>query len=184
MSAPAAEDGDRRRSDQTPKYRINLNRLASESADSAGLFASVTKTLTRYLNIHRGVLALARPGGTLLTAVSSFNRGQECRRLSLPIPGESSLFRQVAEHRILFTDEYFGLFGGSSIEHRLLIDEDTKSIAVMPLVAEGNCLGVVAYASAESHAFIGSEEDLLLPVCEQLAGILAGEENLFALDLS
>lgn len=178
MISSSAEDSNYRREDRTPRYHFDLTRLSEGDQNPATLFESVTKTLCRYLAIHRGLLAMETEKGVRLTAVSSFNRGNEFRQLSLPIPEASSLLRKVAEHRFLYTDEYYGLFDGSSIERRMLIDEDTASIAVMPLMFEGSCVGVVAYASSEPQAFVGAEEDLLLPICEQFAKLLAAHSPL------
>lgn len=171
MISDSPEDWSRRKEDRAPRYRIDLSRLQQEKSDPAALFSTVTKTLCRYLSIHRGLLAL--DSDKRLTCVSSFNRGDEFRQLSLPMPEQSSLLRKVAEHRFLYTDDYYGLFDGSSLERRLLIDEDTASIAVLPLMYEGICHGVVAYASSQPQAFVGAEEELLLPICEQFARLIA-----------
>lgn len=173
MISFSPDDSDSRNERRAPRYRIDLSQLQGVVSTPSTLFATVTRTLCRYLSIHRGILAVETEGGARLTAVSSFNRSSEFRQLSLPIPETSSLLRKVAEHRFLYTDDYYGLFDGSSIERRMLIDEDTASIAVMPLMFEGSCVGVVAYASTEPQAFVGAEEDLLLPICEQFARLLA-----------
>lgn len=171
MISYSPDEWNSRKDNRAPRYRIDLNRLQQDNSDPASLFSTVTRTLCRYLSIHRGLLAL--DADKRLTCVSSFNRGDEFRQLSLPMPEQSSLLKKVAEHRFLYTDDYFGFFDGSSIERRLLIDEDTASIAVLPLMHEGLCLGVVAYASSQPQAFVGAEEELLIPICEQFAKLLA-----------
>ena len=147
-------------------------------ADLAELFRGLTRTLQTSLAIQRGVLIVREQSAARLLAVSTFERGAVRKNLSMCIPDSASFFEQVAGDGNLFTDDYYGLFSGNSFEKRLLIGDDTKSYAVVPLKCDGRVVGLLAFSSTEQAAFTAVEEGLLSGLTDRLAAHISRGQTL------
>jgi GAF domain-containing protein len=156
---------------------FSVDRWWSADDDPADLFINLTRKLCDHLEISRGILIVRDEFGARLVAVSTFEDGCIRKNLSLQVPESSSFFEHVAGDGRPFTDEYYGMFSGNSFEKRLLLGDDTRSYAILPLNHDGKIVGLLALSSAEPAAFATVEEGFLGNIADKLAAHINRQLN-------
>ncbi len=153
-------------SDDSDRAPVSSPLLKTAGADHLQeLFAATVRCICYYLPLTRAVLVSVGYHHRDLLAVAAWSEHsmQPSRLLSVRLPAENSLFSQVAAERSEFSDEYFGLFSGSSLEHRLLLDGvDGGSYLIHPIKMENRVVGLIGLSSAVPGTFV--EFDSLDPV--------------------
>ncbi len=160
---------------ETELSRFNLDEEFSGNEDLGDIFIGLTKLLEKYFDLDRGLLVVREAKGTRFLAVSSWTDDKVRKNLSLRIPETSSLFEKVAEHGILFTENFCDLFSGNSFERNLLLNQDAQSYMLQPLKHEGLVVGLLGYSSTSPMAFPSLENGLLDSIAEQLASRIASQ---------
>ena len=147
------------------------------------LFMETARSIHRYMPLQRAILVVARDHYRDLIAVAGWSlsdRSGGTRSLSLVVPTENSLFAQVAAQRFGFSDDYFGIFSGNSIERRLLIDSQTRSYVIWPLRVETSLVGLVGLSSEFPGAFTEIDaidpERTLAPLTSEMAHLRAAHQ--------
>jgi GAF domain-containing protein len=143
----------------------------SEAAVSSTveLFSKLMKHLREEHSIHRGVLITRQPRYSRFVAIATVSPSRERRQLNLLLPGTSSLIEKVAEHGQMYSDCAFDLFSGNRFEQNLLIDDDTRSYALIPLKHDGKVVGVVGFSATADAAFASIEAGALDDWISELA---------------
>ncbi|MEW5994575.1 MAG: GAF domain-containing protein [Candidatus Zixiibacteriota bacterium] len=152
----------------------------SAGTDAAGrisrlsqVFINLTQGLRERFEIDKGVLIVRRGDSQTLAAVSTWSDGLGRDGLTINLPGDSSLFEQVAQHGQVYTESYCKAFSGNFFERKLLLDENSRSFVLMPLKSEGHVVGLLGYSSQQPTAFTLFEEGELDSVAEQLGQVIA-----------
>ena len=121
------------------------------------LFVETTSSVNRYIPLQRAVLVAVGRHYRDLLAIAGWRCDSEddgTRSLSLRLPVEESLFAQVAAQRFGFSDDYFGLFSGNSVERKLLLDGNTGgSYVIWPLRDDSSIVGLIGFSSDLPGAF-------------------------------
>lgn len=126
--------------------------------DPAEEFFRLTRALQERYDIRKAVLIVKEKETSRFCAVASFNDGRTRKNLSLRLPGHSSLFLKVADHRTIFTESYCDLFSGNSFERNLLLDDECRSYAILPLTCDGHVVGILGFSSDSPSTFVTFEE--------------------------
>jgi GAF domain-containing protein len=129
----------------------------AEAGHLQELFAATIRSIGHYLPLTRAVLVSVGYHHRDLLAVASWSDHSSSpgRLLSVRLPAENSLFSQVAAERSEFSDDYFGLFSGSSLEHRLLLEGlEGGSYIVHPIKIDSRVVGLIGLSSALPGTFI------------------------------
>jgi hypothetical protein len=140
------------------------------------LFIETARSFHRYIPVHRAVLVAVGDHYRDLIVIAGWTdigNNSGARILALRLPVENSLFAQVAAQRSGFTDDYFGLFSGNSIERKLLLDNATGSYVIWPLRIGASIVGLIGFSSELPGAFVELEaidpERTLAPLATELA---------------
>lgn len=170
-----------KRTEQNPSTEVD-QRLASlwtefeqaldEPVDVATLFVDLSGELELRYDIRKGFIALRDGEFTRFLAIARFKAGGTCKKLSLKLPADDSLFERVAEDGSPFSDNYAELFDGNHIEKRLLIDDDTVSYLLRPLKYDGTVVGLIGYSSDQPGTFVTLEEGEFDPFFDLLGAII------------
>lgn len=142
-----------------PPEATDEYRVAEKQAGNAHLheiFAETVRTMHHYVPLQRAVLVVVGDHYRDLLAVASWaeNQTEGSKTLSLRLPIEDSLFAHVAAQRFEFSDDYFGLFSGTSVERRLLLEGiHGGSYIICPIKVEGGLVGLIAFSSDLPGAF-------------------------------
>jgi len=124
------------------------------------IFTATADCVHRYVPIHRAVLIAVKSHYRDLLAVARWSKGESDgpRTLALRLPVEDSLFAHVAAQRFEFSDDYFGLFSGNSIERQLLLDGVTGgSYVICPIKIDASLVGLIGFSSLLPGAFSNLE---------------------------
>jgi hypothetical protein len=133
------------------------------------LFVDFVRLLESALPINRALLAVREPGGTRFIATTTISERRSRKHLSVKLPTASSLFEKVAEHGIAYSETFCECFSGNRMERNLLLDDDSRSFALVPLKHEGSVVGIMGLSSDEASAFALVEDGLLERTAVQLA---------------
>lgn len=140
------------------------------------LFIETARSFHRYIPVHRAVLVAVGDHYRDLMVIAGWSdsgNNAGARTLALRLPVENSLFAQVAAQRSGFSDDYFGLFSGNSIERKLLLDNTTGSYVIWPLRIDASIVGLIGFSSELPGAFVELEaidpERTLAPLATELA---------------
>ncbi len=120
------------------------------------LFAATVKSIRRYLPVNRAVLVAVGDHYRDLMAIAGWSdsSAETTKVLSLRLPVEQSLFAHVAAQRFEFSDDFYGLFSGTSLESRLLLDGiEGGSYTIRPIRLDSRVVGLIALASTLPGAF-------------------------------
>ena len=132
------------------------------------IFHDLIRRLRVRFPIDRAVLILGNRTQTEYHATAEFENGRCRKNLSIRLPGESSLIRQVAEGGCLYTESFCAFFSGNELEKKLLMDAKAQAFALVPLKSEGRVVGLIGFSSHDPHAFSLFEEGVLGNACEML----------------
>jgi transcriptional regulator with GAF, ATPase, and Fis domain len=152
---------------------LDFTDLFSSPANPAELFPELITELRNHLSVSRAVLVIREKAASQYLAVATVNGGRARKNLTLRLPGQSSLFDQVANGGIAYSENFCGLFSGNSFERNLLIDADSQAFAVMPLKSDGQIVGVLGLSSDTPMAFATIDDGAMDRVSDQLAACIA-----------
>lgn len=160
----------------SPEERALSSATRPAHAHLHELFIETARCIHRYIPVHRAVLVAVGDHYRDLIVLAGWpdigsNAG--ARTLALRLPAENSLFAQVAAQRCGFSDDYFGLFSGNSLERQLLLDNITGSYVIWPLRIDASIVGLIGFSSELPGAFVELEaidpEKTLAPLATELA---------------
>ncbi len=137
------------------------------------LFFSFTKKLNRFLPISRAALVLySKRDGHLKVIALKAESARE--GLALSLPKKNSLFYRVFDSRSIYTADYPFYFSGNFVERKILIDQDSKSILVTPLMTGGKIYGLICLASPQEAAFRFYDHSIMERIFRKL-GLAVGD---------
>lgn len=139
------------------------------------LFQDMTRRLRVRYPIDRAVLIVGNRSRTEYRATACFEGGRP-QHLSLTLPGESSLLRQVADGGSLYTESFCELFSGNDIERALLLADDAEAVAIVPVKCDASVVGLIGLSSHDPMAFVMFEEDCLGGSREDLGRLIAASQ--------
>jgi GAF domain len=132
-------------------------------------FTRLTKRLRKSFAVDKCILVLQRPAEDRLAAVASWDHGVVSDGLAINLPHDNSLFEKVTEDGGLYTENFCGSFSGNFFERKLLIDNGSRSFALLPLRHDGHLVGLVGMSSEKPMAFTLLEEGELGNVFDRFA---------------
>ncbi len=131
------------------------------------LFFSIVKKLNKFFSLSRAILVVRSPKDNNLKVIAL--KGQKIARqgLALTLPEKNSLLYNVCECCKMYTQNFPTHFEGNFIEKKLLIDDETSSIAICPIRNNGSIHGLLCLASPIIYAFDMFGQGFLDSVLEQ-----------------
>jgi len=142
-----------------------LNELASAASlgmDTNEVASRVIQRLSRTFNTDRVAVLMLSPDGKTLRGF-----GDRVQDVSLVIPVESSLVGYVVE-----TGQPARVGDVRLASRYQISDPNMRSELAVPLRYRGQIIGALALESIESNAFTPQDEQLLIVIASQLAGLI------------
>jgi len=171
-SAPSAiPDKLRRRSWEA--WILSLTALLRRNNNVYKIFFSLCKKLNRLFSLSNAVLVVHSVRDNSLKVIAVKNSRHSPEGISLTLPGQNSLLHTVFNDGNYHISNHMERFPGNFVEKKLLLDDDTNSLAIFPINHNGNCVGLFCIASHKVHAFDLLNRPLLKPVTEQFGEVLA-----------
>lgn len=150
----------------------DLEQLFEQTHSSSELFFELTEYLKEQFSIGKSTLII-RESDSVLSAISTWNHGQRNDGLSLNLPHSQSLFEKVMEHGRLYTEYYSDSFSGNFFERKLLLDDNSKSFALLPLNCDGRIIGLIGFSSENPGAFAMLEEGDSADIINRFAELIS-----------
>ena len=136
------------------------------------LFFLLTKKLSKFFSISRASLIVhSKLDGKLKAIAMKGDKGAH-EGLALTLPEQNSLLYNILESGVPYIENYPQQFPGNFIEEKILIDSDTRSLAVLPIKDNGTLGGLICFASPVPYAFTMLEDGLLDDLMEKFGPVL------------
>jgi len=145
----------------------SFNSLFKSNQNLYQLFFSFIKKLNKFFSLSKAILVVRSPRDNNLKVVAL--KGQKSIRqgLALSLPEKNSLLYNVFDDCEIYTQNFPKDFEGNFVEKKLLIDNETSSIAVCPIRNDDSTHGLLCLASPIIYAFDMFGEGFLDSVLEQ-----------------
>lgn len=109
--------------------------------------------LNQYYPVEKASLALYDPSNDRLSISHLYLDGRFKTGLTLALPDHRSLLYQVFQQGFPIADNYPEQVAGGVVERKILLGNRTRAVLVVPLIHDGNRLGVLSLASPKDSAF-------------------------------
>ncbi|MEE8577061.1 MAG: GAF domain-containing protein [candidate division Zixibacteria bacterium] len=159
---------------RTP-FSCNFDQEWPPGTNLSDIFSELTRKLQDYFEISKTVLVIKEETSSHFLAVATFSENKTRKNLSLRLPGHSSLFEKAAEMGLVYTESFCELFSGSAMERNLLLDEESRAYALVPLKHDGKVVGVLGLSSDQPDAFLMFENGCLDRIAAGLAARIVAE---------
>jgi transcriptional regulator with GAF, ATPase, and Fis domain len=151
---------------------INFGLINSDDTSLPELINDIANRLKEFFDINRALLVVRQNDTKPFSAVSSWHNGNLLDGLKLSLPKNTSLFENVAENRVIYTETYSGTFSGNFFEKKLLLDETSSSFLLQPIRYKGQTVGILGFSSENPTAFTMFEEGVLDKITDELGEII------------
>ncbi len=109
--------------------------------------------LDRFYSIEKASLALFDTVKDRLCITHLYLDGTFKTSITLALPDRRSLLHQIYYQGFPVADNYPSLLAGSVIEKKILTGDEILSVLVVPLVCDGDRLGILSLGSTREAAF-------------------------------
>jgi transcriptional regulator with GAF, ATPase, and Fis domain len=109
--------------------------------------------LERYYPIEKAALAIYDRLRDRLCVSHLHYDGQFKTGLTLALPDRRSLMYQILQQGFPIADNYPQQITAGIVERKIILGERTRSVLIVPLIHDGDYLGVISLASPRESAF-------------------------------
>jgi len=155
-----------------PGVRINEDCLNSIRAilrkpgDINRLFFRLTDKLNRLYSITKAALIVHSNHDNKLKTIAMKGINGTCEGLALTLPENDSLLYRVFTDGFLYIQNYPDPFSGNFFEEKMLVDQATQSLAVLPITEKNSPTGLICFSSTIPNAFESFEDGILDDILE------------------
>ncbi len=118
-----------------------------------GLLRRLLADLSHYYSIEKASLALYEPADGRLYISHLYTDKAVKTGLTLVLPDSDSLLHQILQQGFPVADNYPKQIAAGVVEKKILLGSRTRSVLIVPLIHDGNRLGVLSLASPDDAAF-------------------------------
>ena len=151
---------------------INFGSINSNEIRLPDLVKNIANRLRESFDINRALLVVRKNDTEPFSAVSSWHNGNLLDGLKLSLPKNTSLFENVADNRVTYSETYSGTFSGNFFEKKLLLDETSSSFLLQPIRYKGQTVGILGFSSENPTAFTMFEEGVLNKITDELGEVI------------
>jgi hypothetical protein len=163
------------------RSRSRINFIPADYKSVTRELKKLLARLNRLFTIRKASLACYDGVKDCLRVTHMFSGGTLKSSLALTIPNYKSLLYQVLAQGYPVVDNYPELITSSIIEKKILLGPSTRSILIIPLVHDGDRLGLLSLASPNESEFglylEGTGPDIVVEFAAQLSDLLSPVEN-------
>lgn len=139
----------------------NVQRAISSSlektvmnADSRDeLLIALSNRLDKFFSIHKSSYSVYVPNRAMMQVPVISIRDEVKSGVIIGVDADKSLMHNVLRSRQVLVSEFPDQAVSNPIERRLLLHDDTRSLAIIPMIADEELLGTLNYASGARSAF-------------------------------
>lgn len=136
-------------------------------------FVEISNKLSEMISINRSVLILNQRETNQLAAVSTWEKGAVRDGLTITLPSESSLLQKVANEGVAHTIENPNDFSGNFFEKKLLLNNESKSLIIQPLIEDDEVIGLLSLSSVSGELNNKKSQLIIQEATRQLASLIS-----------
>jgi hypothetical protein len=133
-------------------YR-SLEKMIVAVKSRRDLFLHLTDKLDKFFAIHKASFSIHDPSKDFMRVPIVLQRGVMKSGVVISIAGEKSLMRNVLSDGSIYVEDFPKQAVGNIVERKLLLLDETSSLAIAPLCCNGVQLGTINFASPAPFAF-------------------------------
>jgi len=131
----------------------SLERTLDSVESQKNLFLNLTSRLDKFFAIHKASYSVYSPEKNYMRVPLVYQQGETRTGVVISIAGDKSLMRTVLENGEIYVEDFPRQIAGNIVERKLLLLEETSSMAIVPLIDKGVPYGTLNFASAAPFAF-------------------------------
>jgi hypothetical protein len=151
----------------------SIEAIARKNKNIHKLFFAVAKKLAKIFPISTAILVTHSKQDNQLRIVDVKKAGYSAENLALIVPNRNSFLYMAYVNQEACHDFVPDIFDGNFLERKLLIDENTKTLAILPLNNDGYRAGLLCLASDRTSAF-RDDASFLNSIARKLGDCIAG----------
>ena len=133
-------------------YR-SFRKTITSAKNRQDLFVNLTCKLDKFFAIHKGSFAICDNAKNYMRVPIVFQEGETKSGLVISIAGDKSLMRNVLRSGKIHIEDFPRYVVGNIVERKILLLDETNSLAIVPLWQDGVQLGTMNFASPAPSAF-------------------------------
>ncbi|MDF1543955.1 MAG: hypothetical protein P1R58_02500 [bacterium] len=146
--------------------------VATKDIDPTHSFEQLARRLSDQHQVNRGVMVIRNDSSNDLGVVSVWDESGIKSGLTLTLPSENSLFHQVVRDGRRYTLGNLNNFSGNFFERKLLLEEATSSMLLIPLTSREQVVGLIGFSSVRNKSLQEIVGEELLAETSALAGLI------------
>ena len=131
----------------------SLEVTVSRAVSRNDMLVSLTNRLDKFFSIHKSSYSDYVPERAMMRVPVICDQDDVKSGVIIGVDADKSLMHNVLESGLLFVSDFPEHAVSNPVERKLLLNTDTKSLAIIPMIHEGNFIGTLNFASAASSAF-------------------------------
>jgi hypothetical protein len=131
----------------------SLRRTIESISSRQDLFKSLIRKLDKFFAIHKASYSIFDGKKQMVRVPVVYQRGETRSGIVISLAANKSLMRKVLRGANVYTEDFPKLMEGDLVERRILLLEDTSSLAIVPLRIDSIEVGTLNLASPAPFAF-------------------------------
>ncbi len=147
----------------------SIKAVLSKPGDIYRLFFLFTKKLNRLFSISQSSLIVYSKQDGKLKVLAMRGENGTRKGLALTLPEKNSLLYKVFTDGRFYIQNHPKDFNGNFIEEKILKDDTTQSLAILPISRDGSRSGLICLSSPNRDAFTIFENGLMDGILENFS---------------
>lgn len=133
--------------------RSSLEVTVSQAVSHDDMLMSLTNRLDKFFSIHKSSYSMFLSDRKLMRVPVVCDQNDIKLGVIIGVDADKSLMHNVLEAGLVFVSDFPDHAVSNPVERKVLLNPDTKSLAIIPMIHENNLMGTLNFASAASSAF-------------------------------
>jgi transcriptional regulator with GAF, ATPase, and Fis domain len=117
------------------------------------LLQNLLSKMGRFFNIERGALSFLDTQNEKMRITHMLKNGHINTGVTLVIKNKNSIMHQTLDHGFPIADNFPEHISNSTIEKKILMSENTRSVLMIPLITNSVRIGVLSLSSKDECTF-------------------------------
>ncbi|MBD3217437.1 MAG: hypothetical protein GF310_04115 [candidate division Zixibacteria bacterium] len=131
----------------------SLKKVINSSYTQYELFMKLCSKLDKFFAINRASLALYDEENEMMSITHIQIKNEFKNGVHLNVVADKTLMKKVMDSGHIYVRDYSETIEAIELEKKILIDEDSKSLAIIPLTHGSKKIGTLNISSSSYHAF-------------------------------
>lgn len=154
-----------------------LVRILMQNKPVPELFYELVNRLDKFFSISKASLIIKSPADDTLRMMAMWDNSVMRQGVMLTLPRKQSLFHKAVKQKSIFYQPIIDAYRGNFIERKILYTDNACTLAICPLIWDGNFTGLISLTSPVPFAFDMIEEGRFGPLMRYLGKVLLNNRS-------